>query len=232
MDRTILIVDDEDAIRELIRFTMEKNGYKTAEAADGEEALQLAQQTMPALMILDLMLPNVDGMEVCRRLKMNPTTAGIPIVMLTAKDDEIDKILGLEMGADDYMTKPFSTRELAARVKAVLRRGSAVSAAAGEMRIGNLRFDFTRYEAFLRDEKLSLTPKEYELLKFFVTHINKVYTRDQLLEKIWGYEYFGDTRTVDVHVRHLRAKLSPDSQLANAITTVRGVGYSFRLEQE
>ncbi|MBO5244672.1 MAG: response regulator transcription factor [Selenomonadales bacterium] len=230
MDKTILIVDDEDAIRELIRFTMEKNGYRTIEAADGEEALRLAQQAIPSLMILDLMLPNTDGMEVCRRLKMNPATAGIPIVMLTAKDDEIDKVLGLEMGADDYMTKPFSTRELAARVKAVLRRGGA-SVPAGELCIGNLRFDLVRYEAYLSEEKLSLTPKEYELLKFFVTHIDKVYTRDHLLEKIWGYEYFGDTRTVDVHVRHLRAKLSSDPQLANAIVTVRGVGYSFRTEE-
>lgn len=230
MDKTILIVDDEDAIRELIRFTMEKNGYRTVEAADGLTALRLAQQTIPSLMILDLMLPEVDGMEVCRRLKMSPTTAGIPIVMLTAKDDEIDKVLGLEMGADDYMTKPFSTRELAARVKAVLRRGST-TIPAGELRIGNLCLDITRYDAYLSEEKLSLTPKEYELLKFFVTHIGKVYSRDQLLEKIWGYEYFGDTRTVDVHVRHLRAKLSSDPQLANAITTVRGIGYSFRMEE-
>lgn len=231
MDKTILIVDDEDAIRELIHFTMEKNGYRTMEASDGEEALRLAQQAMPSLIILDLMLPEADGMEVCRRLKMSPVTAGIPIVMLTAKDDEIDKVLGLEMGADDYMTKPFSTRELAARVKAVLRRGG-VSVPTGELRIGSLRFDFTRYEAYLSEAKMSLTPKEYELLKFFVTHIGKVYTRDELLEKIWGYEYFGDTRTVDVHVRHLRAKLSSDAQLANAITTVRGVGYSFRVENE
>ena len=173
------------------------------------------------------MLPGIDGMEVCRILKAQQHTAGIPIIMLTAKNDEIDTIVGLEMGDDDYMTKPFSPRELVARVKAVLRRSHKGSIQDGQLVVGKLKLNFTSYEVYLGNDKLELTPKEYELLKLFVTNVGRAYTREQLLEKVWGYEYFGDTRTVDVHVRHLRAKLAKQPEIAEAIETVRGVGYRF-----
>ncbi len=175
-----------------------------------------------------LMLPEMDGLEVCRQIKGTRQTSGIPVIMLTARDDEFDKVVGLELGADDYMTKPFSPRELVARVKAVLRRSQKAALPEGEFVLGNLRLNFARYEVFLGKEKLELTPKEYELLKLLVTNVGKVFTREQLLEKVWGYEYFGDTRTVDVHVRHLRAKLEQDLTVAEAIETVRGIGYRFR----
>lgn len=224
----ILIVDDEINIRELVKFNLEKAGYKVTEAADGSSAVNFARTEKPDLIILDLMLPGMDGLEVCRVLKSQRETSGIPIIMLTAKNEEIDKIIGLELGADDYMTKPFSSRELVARVKAVLRRSQKDTTPAGELTVGNLRLNFSRYEAYLGKDKLELTPKEYELLKLFITNIGKVYTREQLLEKVWGYEYFGDTRTVDVHVRHLRAKLGIEPEVADMIETVRGVGYRFR----
>lgn len=224
----ILIVDDEVNIRELVKFNLDKAGYTIIEAADGQSAVNTARADKPDLVILDLMLPGIDGLEVCRHLKGQRETSGIPIIMLTAKNEEIDKILGLELGADDYMTKPFSARELIARVKAVLRRSQKDAPSAGELSVGSLRFNFSRYEAFLGKEKLELTPKEYELLKLLITNIGKVYTREQLLEKVWGYEYFGDTRTVDVHVRHLRAKLGQEAEAAELIETVRGVGYRFR----
>lgn len=227
MAEKILIVDDEMNIRELLRFNLAKAGYTMLEADNGHDAVKFAKQENPDLMILDLMLPGLDGLEVCKQLKGQQSTAALPIIMLTAKDDEIDKILGLELGADDYITKPFSPRELVARVKAVLRRNQKDTTTSGELSMGLLKFNFTRYEASLGAEKLELTPKEYELLKLFVTNIGKVFTREQLLEKIWGYEYFGDTRTVDVHVRHLRAKLSGNPEIANALETVRGVGYRF-----
>jgi two-component system alkaline phosphatase synthesis response regulator PhoP len=227
MDK-ILLVDDEVNIRELVKFNLEKTGYKVAETDDGSSVLHLVRADKPDLIILDLMLPGIDGLEVCRLLKGQRETSGIPIIMLTAKNEEIDKVIGLELGADDYMTKPFSARELIARVKAVLRRSHKDNSPAGELAIGNLRLNFSRYEVFLGKEKLELTPKEYELLKLFITNVGKVYTREQLLEKVWGYEYFGDTRTVDVHVRHLRAKLEQDPEVADLIETVRGVGYRFR----
>ena len=225
MDTKILLVDDEASIRELVRFNLEKAGYQVQEAADGQEAVHAIRQAKPDLVVLDLMLPGLDGLDVCRLVKGSRETASIPIIMLTAKTEEIDKIIGLEMGADDYMTKPFSPRELTARIKAVLRRSQKEQPLSGELAIGSLRFHFSRYEAWLGSEKLELTPKEYGLLKLFATNTGKVFTREQLLEKVWGYEYFGDTRTVDVHIRHLRAKLAADPVFANAIETVRGVGY-------
>lgn len=225
---SVLVVDDEATIVELLEFNLQKAGYQVLKADNGHTALKLVRTDKPDLIILDLMLPGVDGMEICRTLKGQQHTAGIPIIMLTAKNEEVDKIVGLELGADDYMTKPFSPRELIARVKAVLRRGGRKEGMhEGELVVGKLRLNFTSYIAYLDNEKLELTPKEYELLKLFVTNIGKAYTREQLLEKVWGYEYFGDTRTVDVHVRHLRAKLGGQPQVAEAIETVRGVGYRF-----
>lgn len=228
MTGSILIVDDEAAIRELLKFNLQKEGYHVLEAETGPDGLVIAKTEKPDLVILDLMLPGIDGLEICRNLKSQQNTAGIPIIMLTAKNEEIDKIIGLELGADDYLTKPFSPRELVARIKAVLRRSNKEALPAGELIVGKLRLNFSRYEAFLSKSKLELTPKEYELLKLFITNLGRVYSREQLLEKVWGYEYFGDTRTVDVHVRHLRAKLAAEPEVAEAIETVRGVGYRFR----
>ncbi len=228
MTGKILIVDDELNIRELIKFNVEKAGYKVLETGDGQTAVNLAKSEKPDLVVLDLMLPGLDGLEVCRVIKNSRETAAIPIIMLTAKNEEIDKVIGLELGADDYLTKPFSPRELLARIKAVLRRSQKDSTIGGELTLGKLRLNFSRYEAYLGSAKLELTPKEYEMLKLFVTNTGKVFTREQLLEKVWGYEYFGDTRTVDVHVRHLRVKLGQDTEVAEAIETVRGVGYRFK----
>lgn len=227
MATTILIVDDEPSICALLAFNLDKAGYHTLEADNGHTAVELVRTAKPDLIILDVMLPGIDGMEVCRILKGQQHTAGIPIIMLTAKNDEVDKIIGLELGADDYMTKPFSPRELVARVKAVLRRSHKGSIQDGQLVVGKLKLNFTSYEAYLASDKLELTPKEYELLKLFVTNVGRAYSREQLLEKVWGYEYFGDTRTVDVHVRHLRAKLAKQPEIAEAIETVRGVGYRF-----
>lgn len=223
----VLIVDDEDNIRDLVKFHVEKEGYLTAEAADGQEALNKIKTENPDLVILDLMLPGVDGLEVCRQLKGNRQTSGIPIIMLTAKQEEIDMVLGLEMGADDYVTKPFSPRALLARVKAVLRRSTKTLGFSGELSVGNLKMNFERHEVWLGENRLYLTPKEFDLLKFFITNTGKMFSREQLLEKVWGYDYYGDTRTVDVHVRHLRAKLEPDDKLVSAIETVRKIGYRF-----
>jgi len=228
MANKILIVEDEDNIRELVKFNLMQEGFDIVEAADGIIALEVVRREKPELIILDLMLPGQDGLEVCRTLKSRKETAGIAIIMLTAKAEEIDKILGLEIGADDYLTKPFSPRELTARVKAVLRRSYRDSLQSGEMVVGKLRMNFIRYEVYLGKERLELTPKEFELLKLFVTNAGKAFTREQLLEKIWGYEYFGDTRTVDVHIRHLRFKLEQEPEIVEAIETVRGVGYRFR----
>ncbi|MDR3592571.1 MAG: response regulator transcription factor [Negativicutes bacterium] len=227
MATKVLIVEDEANIRELVRFNLLKEGFIVIEAEDGASALNLVRREKPELVLLDLMLPGQDGLDVCRTLKNHKDTAGIAIIMLTARAEEIDKVLGLEMGADDYLTKPFSPRELIARVKAVLRRSQKDASLAGELVIGKLRMNFGRYEIYSGAEKLELTPKEFELLKLFVTNVGKAFTREQLLEKIWGYEYFGDTRTVDVHIRHLRIKLGGETGMSEAIETVRGVGYRF-----
>ena len=221
----VLVVDDEDNIRMLVKFNLEKADYEVFEAEDGRKAVEMATDLLPDIVILDLMLPGIDGLEVCRNLKRNPRTAALPIIMLTAKSDEIDRVIGLELGADDYMTKPFSQRELLARIKAVLRRSQVTAVNGEELLLGRLRMNFSQYEAWLDNEKLELTPKEYEMLKLLAENAGKVFSREQLLEKIWGYEYFGDTRTVDVHVRHLRAKLERVPEMAEAIETVRGVGY-------
>lgn len=222
----ILVVDDEQSIRELLEFNLKKNGYETLTAADGREALQKAEGT--DLILLDLMLPEIDGIEVCRRLKTAARTADIPIIMLTAKAEEVDRIIGLEMGADDYVAKPFSMRELMARIKAVLRRSSSSDRNnSNVLVIGRLKIDFASYQVWLADASVPLTPKEFDLLKLLVTNQGRAFSRDELLERVWGYEYYGDTRTVDVHIRHLRLKLAADEALSNAIETVRGVGYLF-----
>ena len=194
----ILAVDDEAHILELLSFNLEAGGYRVVTAATGEDALVVCAHERPAMVLLDIMLPGIDGMEVCRRLKSAPTTADIPIIMLTAKGDEVDKILGLELGADDYITKPFSVRELIARVKALLRRAAPQNEEEGILHVGGLTIDVGNYEAFRNGEKLSLTLKEFELLKLLVLSRGKVLTRDFLLDRIWGYEFYGETRTVDV----------------------------------
>ena len=228
MKTKILVVEDELSISELIKFNLEKSGYEVVVADTGTMALELVEQFTYSLMLLDLMLPGVDGLEVCRKVKLNNKTASMPIIILTARNEEIDKIIGLELGADDYMTKPFSPRELLARVKAVLRRSAKDPQAEGELVVGPLKINFNNYEIFLGITKLELTPTEYELLKLFMTNIGKAYSREQLLEKIWGYDYYGDTRTVDVHIRHLRVKLEGEPKVAEAIETVRGIGYRLR----
>ena len=226
----ILAVDDDDSIRELLALQLTRHGYEVLTAADGAEALAKAPQA--EFILLDLMLPKIDGYEVCRRLKSDERTKEIPIIMLTAKAEEIDTVLGLELGADDYLAKPFSMRELLARIKAVKRR-TLPKPQENQLTIslGDLSMDFAAYTVKLKDKEISLTPKEYELLKLFLTHIGRAYSRDELLTRIWGYEYYGDTRTVDVHVRHLRSKLSASPEIANAIETVRGVGYRFQYEK-
>jgi two-component system alkaline phosphatase synthesis response regulator PhoP len=224
----ILIVEDEANIRELLKYNLQKEGYTVSETEDGSSVQAVVWKEKPDLIVLDLMLPGKDGLEVCRNLKSHQETADIAIIMVTAKSEEIDKVVGLEMGADDYLIKPFSPREMLARVKAVLRRSRKDAAQAGELAVGRLKINFSRYEAYLDDVQLELTPKEFELLKLFLTNTGRVFTREQLLEKIWGYEYFGDTRTVDVHIRHLRLKLSRETELTDAIETLRGVGYRFR----
>ena len=225
----ILAVDDEAHILDLLSFNLEASGYRVVTATNGEDALVVCSHERPSLVLLDIMLPGIDGMEVCRRLKSQLTTADIPIIMLTAKGDEVDKILGLELGADDYITKPFSVRELIARVKALLRRSTPQNEEEGILHVGGLTIDVGNYEAFRNGEKLSLTLKEFELLKLLVMSRGKVLTRDFLLDRIWGYEFYGETRTVDVHIRHIRQKLGDD---ALYIETIRGVGYKFNDRQE
>jgi len=221
----ILVVDDEENIRTLVRFNLEKAGYTVTEATNGKEALELIASHRPDLVILDLMLPVIDGLDVCRKLKGNQLNSSIPIIMLTAKSEEVDRVIGLELGADDYLTKPFGPRELIARIKAVLRRVVIPDNVGKELSFGNLVINLTNYAAYLSDKKLELTLKEFELLCLLVQNPNQAFSREKLLENIWGYEYYGDTRTVDVHIRHLRAKLESSPDIANAIETVRGVGY-------
>lgn len=223
----ILVVDDEAHIVELIKYNLENAGYRTQEAANGREAIYAAQKGGVDLIILDIMLPDIDGLEVCRELKSKESTAPIPIIMLTAKGEEFDKVIGLEMGADDYITKPFSVRELMARVKAILRRTVSVPGDSGIINIGSLIIDKGKYEVLKDGIKVDLTLKEFELLLLLVINRGRVLTRELLLDRIWGYEYYGGTRTVDVHVRHLRQKIEADDSNPKYIETVRGIGYRF-----
>lgn len=225
---TILVVDDEEPLQELLSFNLEKEGYKVTVAKDGAEALERVITDNPDLMVLDIMLPGMDGLEVCRQLRQNPRYRELPVIMLTAKGEEIDKVLGLELGADDYMTKPFSPRELLARIKARLRRSQNTGDSGELINRGDLRIDLHRFQAYIRDEEIELTPKEFELLRVLAARPGRVYSRDELLESVWGYEYAGDTRTVDVHVRHLRQKIENDPSSPDYIETLRGVGYRFK----
>lgn len=231
MSAKILVVDDETYIVELVKFNLEKEGFKVVVAYDGLKALQMVDEQSPDLVILDIMLPKMDGLEACRQLRQNPKYANLPIIMLTARGEEIDTVLGLEMGADDYIKKPFSPREMVARVKARLRAKRVLEAeeAAGTkaLVLKDLIIIPDKHEAFVGDAKLDLTPKEFELLRILASARGKVFTRETLLERVWGYEYVGDTRTVDVHIRHLRMKLGDDTTSPHYIETVRGVGYKF-----
>jgi len=228
----ILVVDDESSIRELVQFNLEKAGYKVECMGDGLKAVKYIMDNPPDLLILDLMLPGMDGLEICRHMRQHEKTRMLPIIMLTARVEEIDRVVGLEIGADDYMTKPFSPRELVARVKSLLRRSQGAQiqneSASSPIVRGNLKIYPDRFEAVLNDEVLELTPKEFQLLVQLATNQGKVYTREFLLENIWGYEFAGDTRTVDVHIRHLRQKLEKDPGQPELLETVRGIGYRFR----
>ena len=228
----IYVVDDESCISELVKFNLEKAGYKVDCTDDGLKAVKYISDNPPDLLVLDLMLPGMDGLEICRCLRQQEKTRMLPIIMLTARVEEIDRVVGLEIGADDYLTKPFSPRELVARVKSLLRRsqGSQVQGENSSSPIirGNLRIFPDRFEAVLNDEVLELTPKEFQLLVQLAANQGKVFTREFLLENIWGYEFAGDTRTVDVHIRHLRQKLEKDPSQPELIETVRGIGYRFK----
>ena len=223
----ILVVDDEEYILELISFNLTNNGYTVLTANNGIDAVKIAIEEKPNLILLDLMIPGKDGYDVCKEVRSNIEIKNIPIIMLTAKSEEIDKILGLELGADDYITKPFSVRELLARVKAVLRRFSMDEIKSNIVDFGILKVDFEKREIHVKDKKLDLTLKEFELLEILIKNKGKILTRDILLDKIWGYEYIGETRTVDVHIRYLRKKVEDDDNHPKFIETIRGVGYRF-----
>ncbi|AWE08313.1 DNA-binding response regulator [Lysinibacillus sp. 2017] len=231
MKKTVLVVEDEISIATLLKYNLEQAGFEVLLAHDGKRGLDTAVEQTPDLMLLDLMLPELDGVEVCkelRRLRIN-----LPIIMLTARDDEFDKVLGLELGADDYMTKPFSPREVIARVKAVLRRFSgpvieeAVPSSELVYTFGDLQVYPERFETFINEEKLEFTPKEFELLVYLLENKNRVLTRDQLLSAVWKYDFAGDTRIVDVHISHLRDKIEENSRKPIYIKTIRGLGYKF-----
>jgi len=233
MSETILVVEDEPSLQETLVYNLKKEGYTVEAVGDGREALDLARQFKPDLIVLDLMLPSMDGFEVTRILRKEMTT---PILMLTARDDEIDRVVGLEVGADDYLTKPFSMRELMARVKAQLRRARLIREEMSSQPSGipqeklsfeNLVINQTRREVTLNDEPLQLKPKEYELLLFLAEHKGQMLSREFILERVWGWDYIGDSRTVDVHIRWLRQKIESDSAKPERIITVRGGGYRF-----
>src|SRR5579884_797144 len=241
--RTILVVEDDDALRDTVAYNLRGEGYAVVTALDGVTALEIAAQQPVSLVLLDLMLPRLDGLEVCRRLRANPETAQTPILMLTARGEETDKVVGLEMGADDYVTKPFSWKELRARIRALLRRGeqavaggqvAAGAAGSPETRVlaaGDVRIDVDRREVRKGERQVELPARLFDLLVYMVRNKGLVLTRDRLLQHVWGYEYAGDTRTVDVHVRWLRERLEDDPANPVLIQTVRGVGYRFKGER-
>ncbi|MFD1395485.1 response regulator transcription factor [Kroppenstedtia eburnea] len=235
MSKKVLVVDDEPSIVKLVQFNLEKEGFSVEVASDGQTALEKVNEHPPDLIVLDLMLPKMDGLEVCKQIRKE--NSHLPILMLTAKNEEFDKVLGLELGADDYMTKPFSPRELVARVKAILRRMEALrdQGIPGDrncLRVGELEIDTEGYEVRKKGDPVDLTPKEFELLIHLASHRGKVLSRDQLLNAVWDYDYIGDTRIVDVHVSHLREKVEEDSRNPIYIKTVRGIGYKFEGPKE
>lgn len=234
MPETILVVEDEPALRDTLSYNLKKDGFTVEAVGDGRSALDSARKLRPDLIVLDLMLPEIDGFEVCRILRKEMTT---PILMLTARDDEIDRVVGLEVGADDYLTKPFSMRELMARVKAQLRRSRLlreeisksvdVQKPHDKLSFDNLVINLTRREVTLKEEPLPLKPQEYDLLLFFAEHKGQMLSREFILERVWGWDFIGDSRTVDVHVRWLRQKIEKDASDPKRIVTVRGGGYRF-----
>ena len=230
MERTILVIEDEQNINDILTFSLNKEGYKTLSALDGVKGLEMALTENPDLILLDVMLPGLDGWEVCKKVR---ESSQVPIIMLTAREDEVDKVLGLELGADDYITKPYSMRELAARVKANIRRSNVqvIQEVEPENRStiisGDLAINVERYEVSKNGKIIDITLREFELLKFLATQPDKIYSREKLLENVWGYEYYGDVRTVDVTVRRLREKIEDDPSMPKYIITKRGVGYYF-----
>ncbi|MDI6600217.1 MAG: response regulator YycF [Thermoanaerobacteraceae bacterium] len=225
MDAKILVVDDEKPIVDILKYNLEKEGYKVLMAYDGEEAIRLATTQEPDLILLDIMLPKIDGFSVCKTLRQK---LNIPIVMVTAKEEEVDKVLGLELGADDYVVKPFSMRELSARIKANLRRVQMSGDPDGKtITYGDLAIDLDKYVVKKKGKQIDLTSREFDLLKFLAINKGQVFSRDTLLEKVWGYEYYGDMRTVDVTIRRLREKIEEDPSSPRYICTKRGVGYYF-----
>ncbi|MDO8615181.1 MAG: response regulator transcription factor [Dehalococcoidia bacterium] len=223
--KTILVVDDEPTLAATVRYNLEQGGYRVITAADGESGLSLARSERPDTIVLDLMLPGLDGLDVCRILRRE---SSVPILMLTARGEETDRVVGLELGADDYLTKPFSMRELLARVRALLRRSEMATQVDGEVvTCGDLEVDAARHQVRRSGAEVALKPKEFELLAFLMRNRRRVFTREQLLNQIWGYEFAGDTRTVDVHVSWLRQKVEDNPQHPALIVTVRGIGYRF-----
>ncbi|MFP4697963.1 MAG: response regulator YycF [Eubacteriales bacterium] len=227
MQQKILVVDDEKAIVDILKFNLKKEGFLVSTAYDGEKAIELVHKEKPDLILLDIMMPKLDGLQTCRLIRKD---YDIPIIMLTARAEEVDKVLGLELGADDYVTKPFSIRELMARVKANLRRISNVtksSSGSKKMKFRDLEIDLERYEVSIDSNAIDLTLREFELLKFLASQKEQIFTRELLLEKVWGYEYYGDVRTVDVTIRRLREKVESNPSKPEYILTKRGVGYYF-----
>lgn len=231
MKEKILIVDDEKDIVKMLDYNLKKEGFRTVSCYDGEDTLDTVVRERPSLIILDLMLPGMDGLEVCKALKKEAKTSVIPIIMLTAKSQEVDKVIGLELGADDYITKPFSPRELIARVKAILRRAADKEKLPEILEIGDLSIDFSRIAVYIKDKPVELTAKEFELLKTLIKAKGRVLSRDYLLDTIWGFDHAMEiqTRTVDVHIRTLRKKLKAE---AKRIVTVKNYGYRFELDED
>ncbi|MBQ9279773.1 MAG: response regulator transcription factor [Clostridia bacterium] len=238
MSKKILIVDDEKAIVDILNHNLKREGYETVQAYDGEEAVNLVKSENPDLVLLDVMLPKMDGFSVCKMVRQS---SNIPIIMVTAKEDVVDKVIGLELGADDYITKPFSVREVLARVKANLRKWEGIELSKKEtenatetktslLEFGPLTLDTFKYEAKVSGKSVELTLREFELLKFLATQSGQVFSREELLEKVWGYEYFGDVRTVDVTVRRIREKIEKNPSAPELLATKRGIGYYFNLE--
>lgn len=235
MEKKVLVIDDEKPIVEILKINLQRDGYMVFEAYNGEDGLNKARMLSPDIILLDIMLPKMNGFDVCKKIR---EFSNAPIIMLTAREDEVDKILGLELGADDYITKPFSVREISARVKANIRRSTSdfeklnVDETPREsLVIGNLKFEFERYELYKDGKRIDLTLREFELITFLAKHPNKIFSRKSLLENVWAYEYFGDVRTVDVTIRRIREKLEDDPSHPKYLVTKRGIGYFFRPEE-